>query len=401
MNLTVLIVTALSLEFEAVRNHLIDIQVIVHPDTSTVYNVGLFKGYSLDCKIVVLESGPGNVNASHETERAISYFKPDYLFFVGVGGGIKDVELGDVVISSKIIGYETGKVDDYGFKPRFEVAQASYALEQVAKHVNRVNSWLQRIKIKTGDNPNSFIGSIATGEKVVASTREPSYKFIRQYCSDALAIEMEGIGFLQSVRAHFTHGIVVRGISDMLKSKHEADIAGWQPKAADHASAFTFEMIACLAGPLFFKMRTPKIDSRINLEYIQGTIISPKNGEFHSSTIECAGMIKNLPTGVKLCVAVEVLVQNKAWKIWPKKASIIIDEIGNWRASIFHDSKSDGERFAVSLWVLPPDAQSEVESWLKSGEEKVSKSAHKFKGLSWLSPDGHRLARISNLVYSI
>jgi AraC-like DNA-binding protein len=56
---------------------------------------------------------------------------------------------------------------------------------------------------------------------------------------------MEGRGFLEA--AHVAPGcraVVVRGISDLLAGKAEADARGWQRHAADAAATFFFEMLA-------------------------------------------------------------------------------------------------------------------------------------------------------------
>jgi len=48
---------------------------------------------------------------------------------------------------------------------------------------------------------------------------------------------------LQAVRVHSTEGIVIRGISDLLEHKEEADNSGSQPIAAKNAATFAFQMV--------------------------------------------------------------------------------------------------------------------------------------------------------------
>ncbi|KAA6332121.1 5'-methylthioadenosine/S-adenosylhomocysteine nucleosidase [termite gut metagenome] len=235
----ILFVTALQLEFDAVKSYLTDVTPIKHPETGTYYDKGVFIENGTSCEVSIVEAGAGNSRAAEETSRAISFFKPDYVFFVGVAGGIKDVALGDVVASTKVIGYEMGKADEV-FKPRHDVFQSSYHLEQLAKFTKREAQW----NSKLAANPNSFVAPIAAGEKVVSSTRTETYKQLKANVCDALAVEMEGAGFLQAVRVHSSEGIVIRGISDLLEHKEAADNSGSQPIAANNAAAFTFQMVA-------------------------------------------------------------------------------------------------------------------------------------------------------------
>jgi hypothetical protein len=56
---------------------------------------------------------------------------------------------------------------------------------------------------------------------------------------------MEGRGFLEGVQiSHPVQGAVIRGISDLLSGKSAADKSGSQERAADAASAVTFEILA-------------------------------------------------------------------------------------------------------------------------------------------------------------
>lgn len=234
----ILIQTALSLEFDAVKAFLDTIQIIKHPSTGSIYNKGHYKGN----EIIITETGAGNVRSADETGRAIDFFNPDFVFFVGVAGGLKDVKIGDVVASSKVIGFEMGK-DDIEFKPRFDTVQSSYRLEQIAKNVKREKVWKKNIKVENKNEPEAFVQPIAAGEKVVSSNQSIAFTYLKKYCSEAVAIDMEGNGFLIAARPHNSHAIEIRGISDLIENKDHADADGSQPRAAANAAAFCFEMI--------------------------------------------------------------------------------------------------------------------------------------------------------------
>jgi hypothetical protein len=75
---------------------------------------------------------------------------------------------------------------------------------------------------------------------------------------DALAVEMEGRGFLEAVNINaLVMGGVVRGISDLLSGKAEADARGSQALAADAASAAVFEILHALPPPAQSRERKP------------------------------------------------------------------------------------------------------------------------------------------------
>src|SRR5712692_7960755 len=90
----VVILTALAVEYQAVSEHLRDVQEVTHQ--GTVYEYGNFTGQHRIWRVAVAEIGMGGPTAATETERAISYFRPQITLFVGVSGGLKDVKLGDV-----------------------------------------------------------------------------------------------------------------------------------------------------------------------------------------------------------------------------------------------------------------------------------------------------------------
>lgn len=239
------ILTAIPIEYMAVRSHLVDLQEELHPQ-GTIYERGKFIANGKTWEVGIVEVGAGNAGAALEAERAIAYFNPSVILFVGVAGGIKDVTLGDVVAATKVYGYESGKVR-LKFEPRPDVGLSAYNLIQRAKAEARRTDWLQRLNLGTNHAPHVLVAPIAAGEKVVASSKSSVFKFLRSNYGDAVAVEMEGRGLLQAAHANQqVSALVIRGISDLIDGKSEADQAGSQEIAARNASAFAFEVLAKL-----------------------------------------------------------------------------------------------------------------------------------------------------------
>jgi len=243
---TAVILTAIDVEYNAVKGFLQNYSEENHPSTGSIYGTGTF-GQSWNVKVVETEAG--NQNAAIEAQRAIEYYKPEYVFFIGLAGGLKDVNIGDIVIASKVYGYESGKADEI-YKPRLEFGQPTYKLKEIAKSLRKDDKWLKElnneISYQLGKDLNikAHFKPIAAGEKVVSSTKSETYNFIIQNAGDSLAVEMEGIGFLKACYAYENiNYILIRGISDLIDNKSKTDQEGSQELASLTAAAFAFEIL--------------------------------------------------------------------------------------------------------------------------------------------------------------
>lgn len=231
------VLSAIAPEQEAMLRLLDGAEEEVH--RGTVYTSGQYESPTSDWTVHTVLIGAGGDSAALEAERAISHFGPEVALFVGVAGGIKDVSLGDVVVATDIYGYEAGKAGD-SFIARPRVGRSNYSLEQRAERERQSGAWFEGAE----ETPDVVVAPIAAGAKVVASTRSPTYKFIRENYDQAVAVEMEGAGFLQAAHANpDVKALVVRGISDLLDNKEESDHDGWQHRAADHAARFAVQIL--------------------------------------------------------------------------------------------------------------------------------------------------------------
>jgi nucleoside phosphorylase len=135
-NNLILVLTALTVERDAVLSYLKDVNIEKHPAVGTDYHRGIFSHSAWNIDIVVARTDQTNINAAMETERALELYNPSYAFFVGVAGGLKDVRVGDIVIGTDVIGYERGKSEADLFKPRPQFGVSSYDLERIQSVVN-------------------------------------------------------------------------------------------------------------------------------------------------------------------------------------------------------------------------------------------------------------------------
>jgi nucleoside phosphorylase len=242
----VVIMTALDLEYRAVRTFLDETYELCHP-SGTVYECGAFTDAGPTWQVTLAQTGIGNAISAIETARALDAFQPDMAMFVGIAGGLDCLQTGDVVAADYVYGYESAKYTDT-HQSRIKTFGSGYPLVQRARAVSRSTAWHARIS--SGATPRAFVGPIASGEQVVAGPNTPTHQIIEAHCGDTYAVEMEGWGFLFA--AHTTGdipAIVIRGISDLTHDKRPETDLETQPAAAEHAAAFAFELLATLQSP--------------------------------------------------------------------------------------------------------------------------------------------------------
>lgn len=232
----VVILTALNLEYQAVRGKLAGPQSHLH-ERGTRFEVGTVQGTS--CRVALGLTSKGNHSAAVIAERAIQEFSPAAVLFVGVAGALWDTaRLGDVVMATHVYAYHGGTSEDDGLKARPRVWEAAHGISQLGSHLARVNDWADETPAR-GRTPQVRFGAIAAGEIVQNSKISAEARWIRQHYNDALAIEMEAAGVAQAGHLNGAPVAIIRGISDRADgTKSSAKDRGWQPRAAANAAAF-------------------------------------------------------------------------------------------------------------------------------------------------------------------
>jgi adenosylhomocysteine nucleosidase len=232
----VVILTALNLEYKAVRERLTETQVHWHQADTRFETGRLGRG---GCRVALGLVGKGNNSAAVLAERAIAEFSPSAVLFAGIAGGLwPSIKLGDVVVASQVYAYHGGTSEDDGLKARPRAWEISHRAAQIAQHLIRTEEWLD--PAVAANKPTAHFGPIAAGEVVQDSSVSDQARWVQQHYNDALAIEMEAAGVAQA--GHLNRAlpvVVIRGISDRADgTKTATDGQSWQPRAAAHAAAF-------------------------------------------------------------------------------------------------------------------------------------------------------------------
>jgi nucleoside phosphorylase len=146
------IVTILPEEYEAVRCRLKNVR--QDPGTSDQPNQYAWVVGEIDAAhtgsyqvVLAMTANAGNTAASLGTSKTIARWSPRYVLLVGIAGGLPrdELALGDLVVSTQIVNYEYGKIDEGAFKPRPNfVHQVDGALLRAALSLSHTN-WRSKL----------------------------------------------------------------------------------------------------------------------------------------------------------------------------------------------------------------------------------------------------------------
>lgn len=238
----VLILTALPLEYAAVRERLETTGERRAPSGAR-YCEGRVIGQDIAWTVRVFETSMGNATAAAALARAARDFPPDLVVFSGIAGGLRGTEQkhGDVVIVEHVYNGEAGKssVNDEGeseFKARPMPMSAPAKLIEIARSIRRVHEPL----------PPTFsidLTDLVSTESVEADPSNALAKRLKVAFDNVHAIDMETWGLYQGARHLDVPAIAVRGLSDLDGDKSRDDDANWQPVAARNAAAVALELL--------------------------------------------------------------------------------------------------------------------------------------------------------------
>jgi nucleoside phosphorylase len=248
----IVVLTALDLECDAMRAHLMDMEVRSH--AGTIFEVGHLDSDTMP--VALAEIGTGTAGAAALAERAMEEFDPLALLFLGIAGALEPfLNLADVVFATKLYGIHGGKDEDDGFHARPEAWAPPHGIEQIARFVVRNGLWTPPARPNGRRKPpRVHFKPIASGDVVLNSRQTPLKQQLDGNYNDAVAIEMESAGAAKAGQLRSRPIFTIRGISDKADgAKHAADKAACQPIAAANAAAFAAAVIQTVS-----QSRTPQ-----------------------------------------------------------------------------------------------------------------------------------------------
>jgi adenosylhomocysteine nucleosidase len=266
LQVDVAIITVLPEEYHAVLRKLDNVRRVIESDGRPnvyVWATGEIRSANrpMPRRIVVAMAGEaGEVSGALTTRATIDRWRPQDVLLVGIAGGVHDsVDLGDVVISPRIWGYEHGHLGhryDAGgvvfFHPDPTLLKAALDLAP---------EWRGRIEAAAPDEEvlsKVVVGKTASGNKVIENASSAYFAQSLLMDTTVVSVEMEGAGAAAAVGEDHAMGgttgfLMIRGISDLVEGEELVGPHGkqgrnpqrdlWKKYAADVAASFAVALI--------------------------------------------------------------------------------------------------------------------------------------------------------------
>ena len=198
------------------------LKIIKNEEIITISGIKYIKGTIHNKKVVIAKCGIGKVFAAMCTQTMILKFNPKIIINTGVSGGIKDLDIGDVVIADNVVQHDmdTTPLGD----PKGLISGINLVHIPCSKNiVERLDNVLNKENIK------HKIGTIATGDQFISNIKDIeriNEKF------KAIAFDMESGAIGQVCYVNQVGYGIVRSISDNGSDDAGQDFKQFVKKAA-------------------------------------------------------------------------------------------------------------------------------------------------------------------------
>ena len=202
------------------------LKILKNEEVVIISGIKYIKGTIHDKKIVIAKCGIGKVFATMCTQTMILKFSPEIIINTGISGGIKDLDIGDVVIADKVVQH------DMDTSPLGEAVGMISGINLT--HIPCSKDIVEKLdEVLCKENIKHKIGTIATGDQFIADTKK-IIKINQKF--GAIAFDMESGAIGQVCHINKVKYGIVRSISDNGNYNAGQDFGKFSKKAAKVSS---------------------------------------------------------------------------------------------------------------------------------------------------------------------
>ncbi|TQM80581.1 adenosylhomocysteine nucleosidase [Saccharothrix saharensis] len=181
---------------------------------------GFHSGTRFTRVVAVRTHGQGQGAAMDAARRLVHHFSPEVLVLAGIAGAIDPGQrIGDVVVATKVVGYDLQKKTSHGTQHRGRHWEAPATVGRAVD-----DFFSTRGEPAAIDDFLAHSGLIGSGNVVIAADNAPERRYLRSFNDKVLAVDMESDGLGQFCHeAGSRPWVVVRGISDLADAQKDDD----------------------------------------------------------------------------------------------------------------------------------------------------------------------------------
>jgi 5'-methylthioadenosine/S-adenosylhomocysteine nucleosidase len=213
-------------------------------------------GYRKGEKVVLAQSGSGQIPAAITTQAVLGRFKVDRLICIGPAGNLRDDwKVGDILIASDIVHYEAGSEKASGFivkePPRLrpDFVTECEKLRTLALGI-AAGMPLTHTELKPESRePKAAVrqGRIASGDKFIATSAKRAW--LRETFG-ADAVDMMSAAIARTCEANGVPYVIIRVLSDNADESASEDFARFiESPAASVTAAMALRLLAGFSPP--------------------------------------------------------------------------------------------------------------------------------------------------------
>lgn len=196
-----------------------------------IYELEFFEGVIENTECVLVECGIGKVNAARCTQVLIDNYDLDYIFNIGVAGGVSsDLKVGDIVVGEKLVQHDfdiTAFDHEKGYVPNIG-----------GKFIN-TSDYLVNLSKKSDISVK--YGVIASGD-IFCTDINMSNKINNKF--NALCVEMEGAAVAQVCYLCKIPFLIIRSISDVPNNENHITFDEFLLDASDKVANYLISMLS-------------------------------------------------------------------------------------------------------------------------------------------------------------
>ena len=194
-----------------------------------LFDLKFYEATIENLKCILVQSGIGKVNSARTTQILIDNIKVDYIFNIGVAGGIDNsLKVGDVVVANSLVQHDfdiTAFNHEKGYIPN--IGKNIYCDEYLLRLVKDIDK-------------NIISGVIASGD--IFCTDEKMAKKIHDKFN-ALCVEMEGASIAQVCYLCNIPFLIIRSISDTPNNDNAVTFNEFLKISSDKVAEVMIELI--------------------------------------------------------------------------------------------------------------------------------------------------------------